>query len=219
MLTISPGRPALGVGLSCRDADDGAGESDSGRPGGLRGGRPGRPGLADLKKIIAGETWDSLAGAEPVAVEQRLIRGGELVTLSTYADGSITASGVERATPPVDPGSIRPFDVSRCTSRQSGQVRIKTGGCNVWASTVLITMSFEADYNQTFSASDPVWVTAGSIVAVRYANASTLAGTYSVRNFGRTQINATASSPGQGAPDARCPGSRGAVLQRQCGYS
>ncbi|WP_432457535.1 hypothetical protein [Cellulomonas iranensis] len=127
-----------------------------------------------------------------MAVEQRLIRG-ELVTLSTYADGSITASGVERATP-VDPGSIRPFDVSRCTSRQSGQVRIKTG-CNVWASTVLITMSFEADYNQTFSASDPVWVTAGSIVAVRYANASTLAGTYSVRNFGRTQINATASSP------------------------
>lgn len=145
-----------------------------------------------ISKITAGEMWDSLAAVEPVTTEQRLVRG-EFVTLSTYADGSITASGVERATT-VNPGSITPLGVRNCTSRQSGQVRIKTG-CEVWADAILVKMSFTADYNQTFSASDPAYAIAGTIVGVRDKEIRTIGGTYTVRNFGRTQINATASSP------------------------
>ncbi|UKJ63943.1 hypothetical protein H1Q78_00105 [Cellulosimicrobium cellulans] len=127
-----------------------------------------------------------------VSVEQ-VPAAGETTEVTRFADGSVAVTSLEQGVVVPD-GVIAPRAVSGCSVWQDGLMRRKTN-CTVSHSTGVISMSFKADYNQQFSAQDLAYATYGRIMAVRDAHINTFGGTYTVRNFGRTQIQATASSP------------------------
>ncbi|OCI32794.1 hypothetical protein [Oerskovia enterophila] len=145
-----------------------------------------------LKKLEDGQMWDSLAGGTVVSTDSSE-SATAYDTVTTYADGSISVTSLEKGVPAAT-GAITPFAVSGCTTKNTGTLRTSRN-CTASERRGVVNMSFKVGYDQRFSASDLAYVTGASLLAPTNASVTTIGGTYSIRNFGRTKTTASAGSP------------------------
>ncbi|MDZ8276526.1 hypothetical protein R2Q81_11290 [Microbacterium aquimaris] len=136
-----------------------------------------------VAKLESGELLDSQNGSEPVSTSTTTT-GGYEVTISTYADGSVSESRVELPTSAETPGLVTPFGVTGCsgtaTSRQ---------GCLVDRWDGVIRQSFRADFTYVTNGYDRIDSVYSSTYNVYGATSS------SVTYFGISKKYENASGP------------------------
>jgi len=94
-----------------------------------------------MAKLLAGEDWDSVTGAEPVS-ERTEIVGDQEVTTRIYADGSPAISSIE--VPQVIGSSGAPRSVSGCREG-AGAGNFPFYDCRVQTNTALYSITFLSD--------------------------------------------------------------------------
>ena len=117
-----------------------------------------------------GDLPDSMAGAEPTTTSTSNV-GGMSVTVSRYADGSVSVTSVEQ---PVSAGGrastgrgqLTPMGVSGCTARTSGNYSYRTN-CYVDRWDGVTWQNFRADFtfvSKNFDRIDKVYSRNGGVV-------------------------------------------------------
>ncbi len=94
-----------------------------------------------VAKLLAGGTWDSVSGAQPVT-ETTVITGDREITTRVYADGSPIVSSIEIPRAGVDDRAGR--TVSGCREA-SGAGNFPFYDCRVQTNTALYTITFLSD--------------------------------------------------------------------------
>lgn len=122
-----------------------------------------------VAKVAAGKPLDSdKPGAVPVSAHDESV-GTNAVTISTFKDGSVSVSTVERGAH-ATPGTVSPQAITGCKESNGGGYVVETG-CKVEYSTGTYDLWFKASYErytggaQIDSVTQPLYVTAhyGSI--------------------------------------------------------
>lgn len=157
-----------------------------------------------LRKLEAGEPWDSLAGSEAVDVRTVVSAQGR-ETIAVFEDGSVAVTTMEEpqatasGSNPINPGSV-----SGCTVTGVGTVKRTLRNCLVEFDVLLTGMSFRANYTYTYvSLSDPV-VKAASITAVSSPKAFGTAVRHSNIKVSITQQNAASGVPARAHETSTC---------------
>ncbi|MGK3708875.1 hypothetical protein [Arthrobacter sp. IK3] len=95
-----------------------------------------------IASFEAGQTWDSLSGAEPVSTEA-ISEAGADKTVARYADGSVAVTSIQK--PAAVQGGVAPQGVSDCKyARIGAEEHYDDCLVDFWAG--LIYMGFRADY-------------------------------------------------------------------------
>ncbi len=101
-----------------------------------------------VDKFLAGSPLDSMTEGQTPVSQRTIQRDGEAQTVYTYADGSISESGIEiPTTASASTRAVSPQSVSHCSSTTPSHYDTVYHNCVVDASNGVLDMSFHATYD------------------------------------------------------------------------
>lgn len=145
------------------------------------------PAITDsvIAGIRVGDLPDSITQSIPVDSSTQSTTEG-IVTVNTFADGSILVSTIETGSPAplVEPGTVGTYAIEGCTDYSSGGY-VSKQNCYISNTVGLFTISFRADYSY--------WGSGSAISGAQYPNLKSSYGSATPVTLNRTAHSASGS--------------------------